>query len=91
MPTDMAPAEYVQLYKGHLAPVKHLLGIGMGLRLQREDSDLALEVLNNLAERNVVALPIHDSFIVKRTDANTLRIAMDGTFSRLFGYKVIVK
>jgi hypothetical protein len=91
MPTGMAPADYVQLYKDHLAPVKHLLGIGMGLRLQREDSDLALEVLNSLAEHKVVALPIHDSFIVKKTDADTLRLTMNETFSRLYGYEAVVK
>lgn len=91
MPVSIAPAEYVARYKAHLAPVKHLLGVGIGLKLQREDSDLALAVLDMLAESGVVALPIHDSFIVKKQHEELLRLTMLSQFTRLFGFEPAVK
>ena len=91
MPTGVETADYVQRYKAHISPIKHLLGQGMGLRLQREDSDLALAVLNDLAEDNIVALPIHDSFIVKTKNADILRLTMASTFTNIYGYEAIVK
>lgn len=90
-PDGISPSEYVERYKRHLAPVRHLLGEGIGLRLQRQDSDLALEVLNTLAQQNIVALPIHDSFVVKMRFENTLRCTMVDTFTKLYGYKVTVR
>jgi hypothetical protein len=43
-------------------------GSGAGLRLMRRDSDMAEALMLRLVKRGVVALPIHDSFIV--TDRN---------------------
>ncbi|UUR08291.1 hypothetical protein [Sphingomonas glaciei] len=91
MPEGIEPSDYVARYKRHLAPVRHLLGEGMGLRLQRQDSDLALAVLDALAQQGIVALPIHDSFIVKKTHEHALRLTMTNTFTSLFGYESIVK
>lgn len=91
VPAGIDAAEYAELYKAHLAPVKHLFGIGMGLRLQRQDSDLALAVLHGLAKQQIVALPIHDSFIVKKKHADTLRQSMSDTFTNVYGYYVLVK
>jgi hypothetical protein len=91
LPEGVSPAQYGQMLKEHLAPVRHLLGQGMGLRLQRQDSDLALAVLAELAEQQIVALPVHDSFIVKQQHADTLKAAMASNFRRLHGYEAIVK
>jgi hypothetical protein len=91
MPRGIETDEYVRRYKKHLSPVKHLLGEGMGLRLQREDSDLALTVLDTLAKDKIVALPVHDSFIVKARHKHILTITMYNAFNRLYGYEAIVK
>ena len=91
IPHGISPSKYVERYKTHLAPVRHLLGEGMGLRLQRQDSDLALAVLHALAHQGIIALPIHDSFIVKKRDEHTLRLTMTKTFTNLYGYEAIVK
>jgi hypothetical protein len=91
MPDGIAPSEYVERYKRHLAPVRHLLGEGMGLKLQRQDSDLALAVLAALAQHAIVALPIHDSFIVKKRDEHILRLTMTNTYAQLYGNEAIVK
>jgi hypothetical protein len=38
---------------------------GAGIRLQRVDSDLMMRVEDTLISEGIVALPIHDSFIVQ--------------------------
>ena len=91
LPRGISPEHYTELYKQHLEPVRHLFGVGMGLRLQRKDSDLALEVLTELADQQIVALPVHDSFIVTHQHAETLRAAMVGNFRKLHGYEAVVK
>ncbi|MBP2233362.1 hypothetical protein J2847_006700 [Azospirillum agricola] len=54
---------------------------GVGMKLQRVDSDMAADVLKRLRSQNVVALPIHDSFIVKRQHEGLCREAMDAAFA----------
>ena len=44
--------------------VAHMFGSGAGLRLMRVDSDMTERLLLRLQKRGVVALPIHDSYIV---------------------------
>ena len=41
-----------------------MFGSGAGLRLMRRDSDMAELLMLRLVKRGVVALPIHDSFVV---------------------------
>jgi hypothetical protein len=91
LPEGMTTAECTRLYKEHMAPVKHLFGIGMGLRLQREDSDLALSVLDRLSAQQVVALPVHDSFIVQRQHEAALRSAMVECFRTIYHQEPVVK
>lgn len=91
MPNGVSAAEYTELYKRHLSPVRHLLGVGMGLKLQREDSDLALAVLNKLSEEKIVALPVHDSFIVQAKHVEVLKSAMVDCFRSSYGFEPVVK
>ena len=91
LPDGISASEYGERLKVHLAPVRHLLGIGMGLRLQRLDSDLAIAVLDDLAIQGIVALPIHDSFIVKAKDGHTLRATMVDAFRDTYGFEPIVR
>ena len=45
--------------------------------MQRTDSDIAMDVLTDLScERDIVVLPIHDSFIVQERHRDDLREAM---------------
>lgn len=58
------------------AGIAHHFGTGVGLDLQRLDSDIALEVVNYLAVGGIVALPIHDSFIVQERHRGEAKEAM---------------
>jgi len=52
---------------------------GVGLRLQNTDANMAEGVLLNLLRQGIVALPIHDSFIVQERHQGRLREVMDAT------------
>ena len=45
-------------------PIAQMFGTGAGLRLMRRDSDMTERLLLRLLKRGVVALPIHDSYVV---------------------------
>lgn len=47
-------------------PIAHLFHTGIGHHLQFLESELMVELLLELGERTIVALPIHDSVIVSR-------------------------
>jgi len=64
------------LREKHVAIAQHF-GTGVGLRLQRTDSDIAMDVLTGLScGRDIVVLPVHDSFIVQERHRDDLREAM---------------
>jgi len=65
-----------QIERKHEA-IASSFGSGAGLRLQRRDSDMAEFVLLRLLSQSVIALPIHDSFIVAEKNQAALMEAMD--------------
>lgn len=66
-------------------PIAQFFGSGVGLRLQRLDSDLAVDVLTTLLDQEVLALPVHDSFVVEVQHGARLRKAMEDAFKIRFG------
>lgn len=53
---------------------------GVGLKLQRKDSDLMVELLLSLQDKNIAALPIHDSIIVQQRHMSTAKEVMEKLF-----------
>jgi hypothetical protein len=70
-----------------LAPYLHA---GIGLELQRVDAEIAETVLLDLLRKAIVALPIHDSFIVRANDAGPLEEAMDTAWTRHVGSRSVL-
>ena len=63
------------------SPIAHYFNTGIGLTLQRRDSDIALLVINTFV--NELSRPIicvHDSFIVSVRDTETLVLAMNDSY-----------
>jgi hypothetical protein len=58
---------------------------GKGIELQYLDSQIAEKVMLRLARDNIVALPVHDSFIVRMSHINDLKEEMNKA------YKEVVK
>lgn len=50
--------------KGQHHVISHLFCSGIGLKLQKQDSDIAQDVMLYLLKNNASCIPVHDSFIV---------------------------
>ena len=57
-------------------PIAKFFHTDAGARLMRVDSDLAMAVLSRLMRQGIVALPVHDSFLVQARHAEALKTAM---------------
>lgn len=62
------------------APIAKKFHSGLGVKLQRADSDIAIEVCSGLRQKGIVALPVHDSFIVQRKHKHLLIEQMEKAF-----------
>ncbi|MBC2669789.1 hypothetical protein ACFOON_13495 [Novosphingobium piscinae] len=68
------------------------LGTGIGLHLQRKDSDLALTIITSLMWKGIAALPIHDAFMVQQRYEAELVSEMENAYRLMFnGYNPIIK
>jgi hypothetical protein len=64
--------EFLEYHK----PIAHHVSNDEGTKLQRIDSDIMNNILVDLANDNIVALPVHDSVIVKKKHEERLRELM---------------
>lgn len=83
-------AEVRRMIEEKHAPIADAFGTGAGLGLQRKDSDIALSVIAALREAGVLALPVHDSFIVKKDDRDILYQQMMNSYGDLIGFNPII-
>lgn len=85
LPKGVSFIEYLNDYLMKIGEISQWLGKGEGVKLQREDSELAISVLDQLNEMNIVALPVHDSFIVMKENRHSLHKAMRECFIAAYG------
>ena len=63
------------------SPIAHHFNTGIGLTLQRRDSDIALLVINTFVnELNRPIICVHDSFIVSVRDTESLILVMNDSY-----------
>lgn len=62
-----------------------IFGTGIGVRLQRADSDLAERIMLHFADRDVPVLPVHDSFIIAARHRDELVRVMQAVFHDAYG------
>ncbi|WP_312312756.1 hypothetical protein [Sphingobium yanoikuyae] len=72
--------QYLDTLVHRLFGIQRWFGTGEGIRLQYEDSVLALHVLKTMEKLDIPTLPIHDSFIVPMDHEAQLRKAMQEAF-----------
>lgn len=60
----------------HNAPIRQFLNTGIGLKLMRKDSEIAMRIINDLIDLCIPVRCIHDSFIVPSNHQNTLHQLM---------------
>jgi hypothetical protein len=82
--------ELVDAVKARHKAIAHHFHTGIGRNLQFIDSQMAEKIMLKLLKRGVVALPVHDSFIVKDSDSPLLREEMGRVFTRIIQQKNIL-
>jgi hypothetical protein len=91
LPHGVSFNEYQTVLRHHLKSIAYAFGSGMGVRLQREDSNLAVTILDRLSSTGIVTLPVHDSFIVQRAHSAKLREAMRDAFKEAYGFHPLIR
>jgi hypothetical protein len=81
---DTAIGIYIRLEEEH-PRIKKYFGSGKGIKLQYIDSQIAEQVMLNLAKDDIVCLPVHDSFIVRLGHKIYLEEEMDKVFKEIVG------
>ncbi|AMK12464.1 hypothetical protein [Pseudodesulfovibrio indicus] len=74
--TDKWLYEALHALKNYHLPIAEHIASGAGSRLQRIDSDMAETIMLDLMEQDILAIPIHDSFIVQNIHECELSTAM---------------
>lgn len=87
---DFTRKHVMQMIEEKHSAISDEFGSGAGLRLQRKDSDLALQIITSLKSKGIVALPIHDSFIVEDKYKDVLLSEMFNIYRELFGCNPVV-
>jgi hypothetical protein len=72
------------------APIRHLLYRGIGLDFQNIESRIVVDLLLQLREHGVVALPVHDCIIVQRRHAAMAKDLMQRLFKLHGGIEGVV-
>lgn len=80
LPPGVTFRSYLSLLLRPLAPIQPMFGTGEGVRLQKEDSELAMAVIAAMENKGITVLPVHDSFIVTEDNQDILRTAMIDAF-----------
>jgi hypothetical protein len=63
------------------APIAKLFGTGVGFKLMLIESEILIQALEHFAHQGITALPLHDSVLVGRSDAE----AAKGIMAEAFG------
>jgi hypothetical protein len=63
--------------------LEKLQGSGVGLKLQKLEGDIALEIMKHSLYNKTVALPIHDSFIVKKSEESKFLVLMEEIWDKV--------
>lgn len=86
----MTKVAFQKLVKNAFPMLPDIFGTGIGLRLQREDSDLAEKIMLQFADRNIPVLPVHDSFIIAAQHSDEIVQVMQTVFFDTYGQKPTV-
>ncbi|GKX64051.1 hypothetical protein SOASR032_26200 [Pragia fontium] len=91
LPNDLNIKKLISLIKEHNYKIKEHFNSGVGLILQRKDSDIANLVINHFTKKGIVVVPIHDSFLIEEKYKNELIFIMRESYKKIKGDSVNCK
>lgn len=90
-PEKMTARQAATLITQYHPLIAHLFFTEIGYRLQRIESDIMMHVVRWLMEFGIVALPIHDAFMVQQRHKDILNKIMLDSFMKATGYDINVR
>jgi hypothetical protein len=91
LPPRFTRAQIKQMILEKHDAIKEAFGSNVGKRIHRMDSDIALDIIVNLMDQDILALPIHDSFIVQAAHRQALHDQMIASYRKWFSFDPIIK
>ena len=91
LPKDWTAKRIVTAIKARHPAIAHLMGIDLGMSLMFRDSEILMAVLEQLADRNIVFLPVHDSVLVKQAAVETVVRVMQDVTRNFVGFPLPLK
>lgn len=79
-----------ELIKNFHKPIAHLFHTDQGMNNQYQESEIMVEVLLKLINKNITALPIHDAILVAEIDASKAKRVMRSVFKSWAGFDIPV-
>lgn len=76
LPSGLTWLRLMELLRRKHAPIAQYFNTGIGLSLMRKDSEIADIVMQSLMRRNILALPVHDSFLIRQSYVHRLKDEM---------------
>lgn len=76
LPEGWTWAQVQEALRDKHAPIAKYLNSGIGIELQKIDSEIAEDVMHSLLEDDILVLPVHDSFVVYRAQYDRLKEEM---------------
>lgn len=67
-------------------PIAKYFFTGIGIHLQYEDSILTQNILEYFTTKNILVMPIHDSYVIATQHENELRQVMIEQYRSIYGY-----
>lgn len=89
-PECFTPSQMRGMLEAKHALIADAFGSGEGLRLQRTESDIALAILAAMRKKDVVVLPVHDSFRTTKQDEELLRQSMINEYRKRLSFEPLI-
>ncbi|WP_428529177.1 hypothetical protein [Roseibium sp.] len=91
LPPGMTFADLKEALRAKHDPIARHFNSGIGIEIQRIDSDIAETVMLGMMEHGQLALPVHDSFIVRSGNENLLANVMSEACTNRIGRSITTK
>ncbi len=72
-------------------PIADTFGTGVGLRAMKQEAAVVVATLLALGERGVVALPVHDALVVRRSDLDIAKEVLSACYRSITGTEAVLK
>ncbi len=88
MPEGWTFEQIMEALREKHAPIADYFNTGIGIELQRIDSDIAETVMLRMINEDQLVLPVHDSFIVRTGHEEILKHTMHEVYAEMMGHEV---